>query len=233
MIKNIYILFCLFCLFITGCSTTSTTNNDTVEYKINTSATYYWDNRDFGTLSLSNSINDLPIGLSLWGFTDFHGSQNRANDKHKLTHSFSEYRLTKSIGETGLGTQLEYNYSSGSDIDVGRLGLVYKHDIPIIMWDNDKKSWLQWRLFPLETDGDGGQASLIYVFPITERFSLSGFMDLNLHEKGEDRLVIEPQLNFKLKDNVILHLEYRYNEYQDSNPNLDGDGWAIGIEYKF
>jgi predicted porin len=185
------------------------------------SGTYYVDDREYDTLNLTTSAQ-LPFGLSLWGFTDFHSYQG--NDYGDFDRTFSEYRLSYPI-KNGFGIQGEYNRSTPSNVDMGRFGITYKHSIPKV------KGWMQWRLFPIETDGNGGQMSLIYFLPLTEKFSITGFADINWDEENSDRWVIEPQLNYKVNESVSVHIEYRYNGFEDIN--LDGKGVAIGISFKF
>ncbi len=72
-----------------------------------------------------------------------------------------EYRLSrplpsKYVGVRGLGLQAEYNDFQGAGNSVARFGVTFRHRLYA------ERSWLQWRYFPVETDGDGGQASLIF-----------------------------------------------------------------------
>ena len=202
------------------------------EYGLNIQTIYYFDDRDFNTLSVYTAAYKLPYNLSFWGFTDFNGNQNPPRNRAKFTNSFSEYRLTYDLKELtgigGLGLQTEYNYASLSDSHTLRFGPVYKHSIPFL----PDGSWLMWRFFPVETS-DNMQISWAWKFAITEKWSITGFADYNINEGQRDRWIVEPQLNYKLNDNVSFHLEYRYNGYQDANKNLRGNGLAIGVGITF
>jgi hypothetical protein len=203
------------------------------KYKLNLQSVYYLDHRDYNTLSVITSAGDLPLNLSFWGFTDFHGNQLSPIDRSRLTYSFSEYRLTYDLedltGVEGLGFQGEYNYFSKSDKDVARFGPVYKHSLSFL----PDGSWLQWRVFPVQTDDGNSQFSLIYKFVIAEKWSVSGFADYNLNDDAQDRWVIEPQLNYIINDYLSCHLEYRYNGYEDANDSVKGHGVAFGVGLRF
>jgi len=212
------------------------------ELGINLTTQYYFDNREFNTLAFVFSAKKLPFNFSLWGFTDLHGKQNSASRREKLVRSFSEYRLSHNgLGNLfnipGLGLQAEYNFTSipSNDVDLVRFGLTYKHTLPIpaFYFLGGKSGWLQWRIFPVETDGNGGQSSLIYNIPVMNRLSISGFADINYDEKGSDRWVVEPQLNLQISENFFFIVEYRLNGFEEANPNLDGQGLALGIKLKF
>ncbi len=65
-------------------------------------ANYYWDSRDFNTVSLMYRRKNLPHGLSFWGFTDLHSSQNSDDNRSDLSTFFTEARLSKML-MAGLG----------------------------------------------------------------------------------------------------------------------------------
>ena len=130
--------------------------------KVQTAAklTYYRDSRNYGTLNILTSAGGLPFGLNFWGFTDVHGNQG-GEGATDLGRYFMEYRLSrplpsKYVGVRGLGLQAEYNDFHGAGNSVARFGVTFRHRLYA------ERSWLQWRYFPVETDGDGGQASLIF-----------------------------------------------------------------------
>ena len=197
------------------------------EYGFKLQTIYYFDDRDYNTLSVTTALFKLPYNLSFWGFTDFHGNQTSPRERARLTRSFSEYRLTYDLHELtgieGLGVQTEFNYFSRSDYKLARFGLVYKHSIPFLR----DGSWLQWRLFPEQTD-DNAQFSLIYRLAFTEKLSISGFADFNINNGSRDRWVVEPQLNYQITENISVHLEYRHNGFEDANKALRGNGFAVG-----
>jgi len=206
------------------------------QIKLKVGLTYYFDTRDYNTLNILTSVSNLPANLKIWGFIDIHGDQNSGSDRFKLTRYFLEYRLSRSFfpkGDSvfkGLGFEAEYNDFDGSDNDVLRLGLTYKHFIPFL---NNSKSWLQWRYHPYETDNTGSQVSVIYSLFLTKRIYISGFADLNLEDNKEDRWVIEPQVNFIINESLDVVIEARYNEFEKANPALDGFGIAAGLKIKF
>ena len=204
----------------------------TEKYGLKNQVIYYFDHRDYNTLGITTSVSKLPAGFSIWGFTDFHGNQLEPRDRARLTNSFSEYRLSYNLedhtGIKGLAFQSEFNYFSRSDTKLGRFGLTYKHNLPTL----HEKSWLQWRLFPAQTD-DNNQISLIYFLPITDKISINGFADYNINEQAQDRWVIEPQLNYQFTQYLSAHIEYRYNGFQKANDRLRGHGIAIGLGLTF
>ncbi len=206
-------------------------------FPVRIAAAYYADAREFSTASVVVSAKQLPFGLSLWGFSDFHGDQQSNN--FKLTRSFSEYRLSHNgieswTGIKGLGLQAEFDVLSGKGNDVARAGLTYKHNLPLPwMRDSGRQGWLQWRVLPYQTNNSGSQGSLIFNVPFTERIGLTGFADYNVRDGGSNRWVIEPEINVRLSQDFYALVEYRYNQFESSNPQLDGSAFALGVRYQF
>lgn len=200
------------------------------EKAVNNSIAYYFDSRDYNTLSVNTSAS-LPSGFKLWGFTDIHGNQNTGS-RYDLDRFFMEYRILHKIPEQWIfglkdvGILAEYNNFNGSNNDLFRCGPYISRKIPL-PWGT--KGSLQLRAFPYETESHNKQLSLSYLIPFTDRFSLSGFADLNFLDGGTNRWVIEPQLNYKINTRVTLLLEYRYNGFESSNPTLRGSGAALGV----
>lgn len=196
---------------------------------------FYYDVREYPTINILTSTKGLPLGFSIWGFTDLHGNQNDPQNSKDLARYFMEYRLSRQLnskwtaGISGLGIQIEYNDFNSASNNVFRFGVTFKHKLPF----PKQNGWLQWRFFPIETDGSGQQASIIYFIPIYDNFFITGFADLNMSAKGPDRWVVEPQLNFKLNDRFSALLEFRYNAYEAINSNLKGKGAALGFGIKF
>jgi len=201
---------------------------------------YYFDSRDFNTFAVTVGTDRLPLGWTFWGFTDLHGAEKDAHHASDAARSFSEYRLSHTaperwFGIKGLGFQAEYNDATPGSSDLIRAGLTFKHAVtaPWLKKADSTSGWLQWRAFPYETDGSGGQASVVMMVPIHDRVVLSGFADFNWIEKGTDRWVVEPQINLKLDERIWAILEFRYNGFEDANPALRGKGWASGLRFDF
>jgi hypothetical protein len=187
---------------------------------------YYLDSRDFNTATLVASTKALPLGMAVWGFADFHSAPERSSERFDMTRYFIEYRLLRTIepgwvgGLQGLGLVAEYNDLEGDNNALVRFGLSYKRPLPC--------GRVQVRLFPLETDGNGGQLAFSYRVDFSHRLSLAGFADYSLVEGGADRWVAEPQLGYRLNDRFSLLLEYRYNEFEQND-----SGVAAGLETLF
>ncbi len=202
------------------------------QWSTQASLNYYYDTREFSTFSLVTGAKGLPLGLSFWGFTDIHGDQTEDSTTADLTRYFMEYRLSRDLdpdwvlGIEGLGLMAEYNDFNGPDNNLLRFGPTYsfRTELP---WKREGK--FQCRVFGYETDGKGWQVSVSYNTPFTDRLSLTGFADINVIENGPDRWVVEPQLNYTLDQHFSLLLELRYNEFEESNPDLDGFGVAAGV----
>ncbi len=200
------------------------------------SLSYYYDNRDFNTTTIQIFTNRLGNDFSIWGFTDLHAMQDNKDERYNMQRSFSEYRLSYSglarhTNINGLGLQLEYNDFTPGDGNLLRLGLTYKQFF--FKKSRSKPLWLQYRFLPFESDGDGGQFSLIYFIPISHSISISGFADYNIREDQSNEWVFEPQLNILLHKNTYLALEYRYNGFEENITTLDGSGIAIGVQANF
>ena len=77
------------------------------------------------------------------------------------------------------------------------------------------------------------QISTSYFVPFISELSLGGFADINFIENRKDLWVIEPQLTYKMTNDLSLALAYRYNGYEDANPAVKGSGVALGVEVSF
>ncbi len=223
----------------TGVSASETTQNKASAgrpFNAKAALTYYFDSRDYNTLAIFTSIDELPLGFKIWGFTDLHGDQGNASDRFDITRHFIEYRLSREIspewlfGLQGVGMMAEYNDFNGPDNDLVRIGPYYDHAIPLPF--SDRQGKMQWRLFPYESDGSGWQASVSFFVPFSDRVSLTGFADINVID-GSDRWVVEPQLNFKVSQQFSLVMELRYNGFEEANPDLDGLGLTAGLKLSF
>ena len=205
-------------------------------------AQYHFDERGYNTLGLYIWADKLPLGLSLFGFTDLHGSQKDYDHRADATNSFSEYRLSHygidrivDFLPGKLGLQLEYNDVTGGSGDILRLGLTYKHPLPIPEMGlvGGKPGWVEWRGFPVETDHDRKMAAVTIFVPFHDRVNILSFIDLNILPNASDRWVTETQLNVRLWRNMWGVLEYRYNGFQEAIVGLDGEGWAPGVRIDF
>jgi hypothetical protein len=193
---------------------------------------YYLDNREYNTINIQTSTSKLPLDIFFWGFIDINSDQNNNKDRFDLTRYFFEYRFSRPVGFgiDGLSWEAEYNDSNGSDNSVARFGVTYRHILPFM---GGSKSWLQWRVHPYETDGNGAQVSLIYRFWLVKGIYISGFVDYNIEKDLPDRWVTEPQLNFVLNKTFDLVVEGRINQFENTSSTLDGYGVALGVKVKF
>jgi hypothetical protein len=187
---------------------------------------YYTDQREYNSLSVYTMSDRLPLGLSFWGLTDLHGEQY-GERRWDLVRSFSEYRLTRGglFGLANLGVQVEYDDMTAIGKGVGRMGLAWSHSIPM---PASGKGRLIWRTHPVETDGEGWQASLTFLLTFTDVISVTGFLDRDDHDDFA-RWIFEPQLNIRIHERTWIVFEYRSNGYERAAPHLDGTGYAAGL----
>lgn len=202
-------------------------------------AQYLLDTREFNSLAIYVSTSRLPFGVSIWGFTEVNGTQYKSDDRFNLTRSLSEYRfsfaqLGQKLNIKGLVAQVEYNDITPGGGEILRFGVAYRHKltIPSVGKLGGSDGWLQWRAHPYETDGDGGQASLIYFIPLHKKAHINGWIDLNYAEGNSPRWVVGPFLNLYLHQSLWAVLRYRYNGVEDAF-GLDGTGWALGLRADF
>ena len=202
-------------------------------------AQYLYDDRDFNSLAVYVSTSRLPLGISIWGFTEVNGTQKLPDDRYDLSRSLSEYRfsfnkLGRSLNINGLVAQIEYNDITPGGGEILRFGVAYRHKlaIPSIGKIGGSDGWLQWRTHPVETDGDGGQASLIYFIPLHKKAHINGWVDLNYADGHSPRWVVGPFLNLFVHERIWAVLRYRYNGVEDAF-GLDGTGWALGLRADF
>jgi hypothetical protein len=123
----------------------------------------------------------------------------------------------------GLGLEVEYNYISSGSTNVWRGALTYK--LPV----GDRLK-IQLRNLPIQNIDDE-QVSISYFYSINEKLNITGFADYNVRDGKKNQWVIEPQLNYKFAKHNWFILEYRYNGFEDDNPNLDGSGWGAGLKW--
>ena len=196
--------------------------------------THYFDSRQYETLTVFSQLDDLPLGLRLWGFTDFHGDPKHPDGRFHLDRFFMEYRALAPLKSDWLsksdefGGIAEYDDFNGPGNSLVRFGAYYQHVLPLA---GKRTGSLQWRVFPFETDGRGSQVSLSYSIPLADRISISGFADLNFVTEGADLWLIEPQLNVRLNKHVAVVLEFRHNGFEQAAAGVSGTGVALGLAF--
>ena len=211
-------------------------NVDSEPVSTKVAVTYYFDTREFNTVNVFTGSKPLPGGFEFWGFTDLHGAQGAGSSRFSLTRHFMEYRLIYPLhpvlipGIKGFELEAEYNDFNGPDNNLVRVGLTYKHPLPL-PWG--RRGLLRWRIHPYETDGNGYQASILFAIPLTDRLKITGFADLNVVDNGSNRWVVEPQLTWQINERFFTSLEFRYNGFETENPELDGTGIALGAGLNF
>ena len=206
----------------------------------NVVALYVLDDRDFNSLAVYVSTLRFPLGISVWGFTEVNATQNDPAHRFDLTRTFSEYRFShKGLGDMfnvkGLVAQVEYNDITPQAGQLLRFGVAYRHNlkIPQLGSIGGLNGWLQWRAHPYQTNGDGGQASLIYFLPFHNKFFVSGWLDLNYSESSGPKWVFGPFFNMKMSERSWVVLRYNHNGIEEAIPSLDGTGWALGVRVDF
>lgn len=203
-------------------------------------ALYVLDDRDFNSLAVYVSTLRFPLGISVWGFTEVNATQNDPAHRFDMTRTFSEYRFShKGLGDmlnvNGLVAQVEYNDITPQAGQLLRFGVAYRHNLKIPQFGSigGLNGWLQWRAHPYQTNGDGGQASIIYFLPFHNKVFISGWLDLNYSENSTPKWVFGPFLNLKMSERSWVVLRYNHNGIEEANPNLDGTGWALGVRVEF
>ena len=206
----------------------------------NVVALYVLDDRDFNSLAVYVSTLRFPLGISVWGFTEVNATQNDPAHRFDLTRTFSEYRFShKGLGDMfnvkGLVAQVEYNDITPKAGQLLRFGVAYRHilKIPQLGSIGGLNGWLQLRAHPYQTNGDGGQASLIYFLPFHNKFFVSGWLDLNYSESSGPKWVFGPFFNMKMSERSWVVLRYNHNGIEEAIPSLDGTGWALGVRVDF
>ena len=206
----------------------------------NVVALYVLDDRDFNSFAVYVSTLRFPLGISVWGFTEVNATQNDPAHRFDLTRTFSEYRFShKGLGDMfnvkGLVAQVEYNDITPKTGQLLRFGVAYRHNlkIPQLGSIGGLNGWLQWRAHHYQTNGDGGQASLIYFLPFHYKFFISGWLDLNYSESSGPKWVFGPFLNMKMGERSWVVLRYNHNGIEEAIPSLDGTGWALGVRVDF
>ncbi len=144
-----------------------------------------------------------------------------------MVRHFMEYRFRWSApgAAKSFGLEAEYNDASGTDNSVVRGGATWRFNVPIL-----KRSWLQFRILPVQSRGEASQFSIIHKLHLANRVSLIGFSDLNVPwDGGPSRVVAESQLTYHLSPAIGIGIEARYNGFEDANENLDGIGIGFAL----
>ncbi len=206
----------------------------------NVVAQYVLDDRDFNSLAVYVSTFRFPLGISIWGFTEVNADQNDPVHRFDLTRTFSEYRFShKKLGDMlnvkGLVAQVEYNDITPQAGQLLRFGVAYRHNlkIPQLGSAGGLNGWLQWRAHPYQTNGNGGQASLIYFLPFHKKVLVNGWLDLNYSKNYRRKWVFGPFLNLKMSEQSWVVLRYRHSGFEEAIQGLDGTGWALGVRMDF
>jgi hypothetical protein len=197
---------------------------------------YDFDNRGFNVLHFMGN-SPLPYGFNVWGFIDVEGADRIGADREDLSRYFLEFDVTKTIWND-VGIVGEYNDGSGEGNEIGRLGVFFQLTLPVMSPEGGVlagKGILGLKLFVIESDGHGWQASLNWNKKFDNvmdgRLSAGGFFDINFdtgpnHDKT--RIVTEHQVRLRLLDGLHMITEFRLNEF------LRNDfGIAPGLQYRF
>lgn len=195
---------------------------------------YQFDTRGFNTINFTGA-SDMPLGFSIWGFmdietADLYGSRSSRKDAEEL---FLEIDLRRELYK-GFGVVAEYNDIEGAGNNIGRLGFNYK---PGWKWLKDNDLNLYFKVFPLDTNRRGGQASFSWnkKFPgvLDGRFSMGGFFDTNYDSGPNDdevNIVSDSQFRYRLLNHIEALVEFRINEFLPANQE---HGFGIGLKYSF
>lgn len=197
---------------------------------------YDFDNRGFNVLHFMGH-SPLPLGFSLWGFIDLEGDDTVGSNREDLARYFLELDLKKSLWKNG-GLVAEINDLHGPDNAIGRFGAYWQPNTGYMSPEEGPLSGkfkLGFKVFPLETDGRGGQLSFNWNKQFDGfgdgRLSAGGFFDWN-YDVGavgnEARIVTEHQVRFRVLEGLHLITEFRVNEFLQ-----DDFGIAPGVQYRF
>lgn len=197
---------------------------------------YDFDNRGFNVLHFMGH-SPLPFGFSVWGFIDIEGADILGADREDLATYFLEIDLKRNLWQRG-GIVAELNDLQGEDNAIGRFGFFWN---PEHLESNPKCGWfagkqrIGFKIFPLETDNRGWQASLNWNKQFDQifdgRLSAGGFVDLNFDAARTSNdlvLVSEHQIRLRLVEGLHLITEFRINEFLP-----DDFGIAPGIQYRY
>lgn len=187
------------------------------------------------------AASGLPHGLSYFGFVNFYNNDDDSPLKETVSYYTEQNLRWRPAKETPWELTFQANLRSGDDNDRYRLGArLHLNEIGLIgpLLQAIHVKWAI-NLHALQFDQDPAHAwqiehSYSATFPyLSERLSLSGFIDHNRNETlpaslPKNPIVSETQLNYRLIDELYLIAEYRLNEYR----RRDVNNLALGVEYK-
>lgn len=199
-------------------------------------AEYDFDDRGFNVLHFMGN-SPLPYGFNIWGFIDIEGDDRIGAEREDLSRFFLEIDVKKPIWKN-FGIIGELNDLQGVGNEIGRLGVFYQPKWQLLSPQDGRfagKGILGFKLFPIETDGHGWQASFHWNKQFDNlwggRLSTGGFFDLNFDAgRNNDQAIIvtEHQIRLRMIEGLHLITEFRVNEF------LQNDfGIAPGIQYRF
>ena len=200
------------------------------------SIAYYIDTREYNTLALQTRIQNLPLNLEFYGYTDLHALPDSGTKREDMRYSQSEYTLrhdgiSRLANVPGLAIEAEWSDGTPADDDLGRFGVSYSVWIQPVD-QNARPGVISLRAFPLETDGDGMQFGIQFSIPMSKSLLLHGFADYDVHSDADNQWVIEPEIRYALNAQVGALMEFRYNTYFESQ-GIDRTGIAIGLQVQY
>jgi len=188
-----------------------------------------FDTRDFNTINFTG-FSRLPKGASVWGFIDIEGQKFNDSRGSDFATTFLELDL-RSPSFKHWGLIAELNALSDASNDLSRYGFYYNISSAFEV----KNAFLFTKIFPLEDDGKGWQASFAWDFKslnfLSNRLSMGGFLDLNFDSGTNEatHLVTETQVRYHLIEKLHFLVEYRRNNFF----NKDRSGLGVGLKYHF
>ena len=197
---------------------------------------YDFDSRGYNVLHFMGH-SPLPFGFSVWGFIDIEGAEALGANREDLATYFLEIDVKKQVFDRA-GLIGEVNDLQGDGNAIGRFGFYWLPELP----GNENRTGrlageqkIGFKIFPLETDSRGWQASMNWSKKFEKifggRISAGGFVDLNMDAgPTQDDLVVvsEHQIRYRLFEGLHLITEFRLNEFLS-----DDFGVAPGLQYRY
>lgn len=177
----------------------------------------FFDTREFQRYKWIGTARSLPGELNFFGFVDL--DTHRGELVGWPDRYFTELRAWRKIA-WNVGPAVEFNRGAGRG-QVLRTGILW--DLPM-RWV-DPGMVVSLKIYPLETDGDGGQVSWSYRVPLPARLTIEGWLDLNV-VRGRLVTVTETLLRAPLWKRLDFLVEYRHS----GSPPRQRTGVAFGVE---